>query len=91
MKLGIMGLTVLCIMLMASVAFASPPQQADDSTLQPQSIQQQAVDEDSIAGMDDPDLIPLQRGCCSWHQGVCGCRNGRTVCCDGTLSPSCGC
>lgn len=30
-------------------------------------------------------------GCCSWHGGVCGCQNGRTLCCDGTLSPSCGC
>lgn len=34
----------------------------------------------------------LQRsGCCSWHDGVCGCSNGRAVCCDGSLSPSCGC
>lgn len=32
-----------------------------------------------------------QRGCCSWHGGVCGCRGGRAVCCDGKLSPSCGC
>lgn len=31
------------------------------------------------------------RGCCSWHKGVCGCENGRTACCDGTLSPSCTC
>ncbi|HHT9146901.1 MAG: hypothetical protein Q7J31_15660 [Syntrophales bacterium] len=30
-------------------------------------------------------------GCCSWHGGVCGCQNGRALCCDGTLSPSCGC
>jgi hypothetical protein len=30
-------------------------------------------------------------GCCSWHGGVCGCEDGRAVCCDGTLSPSCGC
>ena len=30
----------------------------------------------------------LQRGCCSWHGGVCGCQNGMTVCCDGTYSPS---
>ncbi len=42
-------------------------------------------------------LIPKQtttmqaRGCCSWHGGVCGCSNGRAKCCDGTLSPSCGC
>ena len=30
-------------------------------------------------------------GCCSWHGGVCGCQGGRALCCDGTLSPSCGC
>ena len=30
-------------------------------------------------------------GCCSWHGGVCGCSSGRALCCDGTLSPSCGC
>lgn len=33
-----------------------------------------------------------QSGCCSWHSGVCGCgTNGRTICCDGTYSPSCTC
>lgn len=32
-----------------------------------------------------------KRGCCSWHGGVCGCSVGRAVCCDGTVSPSCGC
>ncbi len=32
-----------------------------------------------------------QRGCCSSHQGVCGCLGGRTQCCDGTASPSCAC
>ena len=31
------------------------------------------------------------QGCCSWHDGECGCSNGRTVCCDGSLSPSCTC
>ena len=30
-------------------------------------------------------------GCCSHHHGVCGCSNGRALCCDGSLSPSCGC
>jgi hypothetical protein len=33
----------------------------------------------------------VRRGCCSHHRGVCGCQNGRTLCCDGTLSPSCNC
>ena len=37
------------------------------------------------------DLDVAQRGCCSWHDGVCGCSGGRTQCCDGTQSPSCEC
>ncbi|MFA5182510.1 MAG: Ada metal-binding domain-containing protein [Syntrophales bacterium] len=40
-----------------------------------------------VKGLNDPQ----RRGCCSWHGGVCGCENGRAVCCDNTLSPSCGC
>lgn len=32
-----------------------------------------------------------RRGCCSHHGGVCGCSHGRALCCDRTLSPSCGC
>ena len=30
-------------------------------------------------------------GCCSSHNGVCGCSGGRSLCCDGTLSPTCTC
>ena len=32
-------------------------------------------------------------GCCSRHRGVCGCNKDfhKQKCCDGTLSPSCGC
>lgn len=44
----------------------------------------------SIAGIKDSD-IEYTRGCCSHHSGVCGCESGRTVCCDNTYSPSCGC
>jgi hypothetical protein len=32
-----------------------------------------------------------RQGCCSYHGGVCGCSGGRALCCDGRLSPSCGC
>lgn len=35
--------------------------------------------------------IYAKSGCCSWHKGVCGCSDGRQVCCDGTYSPSCTC
>ena len=40
---------------------------------------------------DDDTLLPNQQGCCSWHEGVCGCSGGRTLCCDGEPSPSCVC
>ena len=35
--------------------------------------------------------IAMGQGCCSWHGGECGCQDGRDVCYDGTLSPSCTC
>lgn len=39
-----------------------------------------------------PTIAEAQRGCCSWHGGVYGCsKSGRTVCNDGTLSPTCTC
>jgi hypothetical protein len=41
----------------------------------------------------DENVILAGRGCCSYHDGECGCDDftGRTKCCDGTLSPSCRC
>lgn len=41
----------------------------------------------------DGEIEQARRGCCSWHDGVCGCDSnvGRLICCDGTYSPSCGC
>ena len=45
----------------------------------------------SIAKASDDENIARRRGCCSRHGGVCGCQNGRVVCCDGTYSPSCTC
>lgn len=36
--------------------------------------------------------VEAKRGCCSHHGGVAGCNsNGRTICNDGTLSPTCTC
>ncbi|RPJ20011.1 MAG: hypothetical protein EHM35_20025 [Planctomycetaceae bacterium] len=35
--------------------------------------------------------VGAQRGCCSWHKGVCGCSGGRVQYCDGSMSPSCRC
>jgi hypothetical protein len=38
-----------------------------------------------------PDDGSEHRGCCSHHHGVCDCKDDRAVCCDGQLSPTCGC
>lgn len=32
-----------------------------------------------------------QADCCKGHKGVCGCRAGKIVCCDNTISVSCTC
>ena len=32
-----------------------------------------------------------QIACCKEHKGVCGCRAGKIVCCDGTVSKEPGC
>lgn len=31
------------------------------------------------------------QGCCSSHNGECGCESGYVLCCDSTLSKSCRC
>lgn len=49
-----------------------------------------SVCEDLIASNAPEDVI-AKSGCCSHHDGVCGCANGKTQCCDGTQSPSCTC
>jgi len=42
-------------------------------------------------GRDVPADLIEQKGCCSWHKGVCGCMGNRVQCCDGTASPTCRC
>jgi len=43
-------------------------------------------------GVSASSYEPLERrGCCSHHGGVCGCKGERAECCDGQLSPTCGC
>jgi|GEM_PF-2040626 len=45
----------------------------------------------SVIKKSNIDCLIAGRGCCSHHGGVCGCKGGRSLCCDGTLSPSCNC
>ena len=76
-------LRVVLAALVLLAAFA--PAASSVQTQSPQSICEQLV----RSGVSTEELG--KSGCCSWHGGVCGCHNGRAVCCDGQLSPSCGC
>ena len=83
----ILGAVALSGMLFALPAWA---EEAGDMP-QPQPAQCGSDlsyrDDDPLAG-----ILSAQRGCCSWHGGVSGqCYQGRVVCNDGTLSPSCRC
>jgi hypothetical protein len=80
-------LTALIFSVFAlSSAFAA---EQTDANLQPVESQQQTCDQLKQSGAA-PEIL-AQQGCCSYHGGVCGCSGGRTVCCDGRLSPSCTC
>lgn len=82
----IMRTTALLFLLLAVPAVA-------DNTPAPQAA---TIIADQCATTSQPDVLPsileAARGCCSHHGGMSGqCSNGRVVCRDGTLSPSCKC
>ena len=80
---------------LSALAFAADDPQAEQQQPLP-TVQEQCADIDQNAQLatltDEARRAVLERsGCCSWHGGVCGCGGNSARCCDGTLSPSCGC
>ena len=85
-------LTAVVVSLLSTTAFAATPQAEEGSIANFVLASESAPPElGSIVGTYDHQMIYLRRGCCSHHNGVCGCVNGRTKCCDGSFSPTCGC
>lgn len=85
-------LTAVVVSLLSTTAFAATPQAEEGSIANFVLASEVAPPElGSIVGTYDHQMIYLRRGCCSHHKGVCGCVNGRTKCCDGSFSPTCGC
>jgi len=35
--------------------------------------------------------IKMSSGCCTYNGGICGCSDGRLICCDGTYDYNCSC
>ena len=91
---------LIVLLLVSGAALAEDLRSHEEATNQPiekglmhhQESQQSKCDsnKDGLAEVDVKKQLE-RRGCCSWHGGVCGCSSGRAVCCDGQLSPSCGC
>jgi hypothetical protein len=92
----------ICISLFSAKSFAydkqigNVPTSTISSVCQSESIAfitQDSFDQNKFEPCTKSDSEQIaQRGCCSHHNGVCGCSSdGRAQCCDGSLSPSCGC
>jgi len=81
MSVAALLITLLALLALAVPALATEPTKPVESQVLP----------DCAADVAGAPTYPSQSGCCSWHDGVCGCEDGRKVCCDGTLSPSCTC
>lgn len=81
---------ILCFLVLLS-ALLTCPALADRLDALPRTSP--AVSGDSGCPQADVlDELLARRGCCSWHGGMSGqCQDGRVVCNDGTLSPSCRC
>ena len=87
-------LALLVAVLMIGLAVPGVADIGDQYTEQEQVLPEvcPSLDQDgAMIGADARIFDEAQRGCCSWHGGVCGCSAGRTACCDGSLSPSCRC
>jgi hypothetical protein len=69
--------SIVCLTPVAFLAFAVVPYDSAASPVEGEKEGTEACDQ--------------RPGCCSRHGGVCGCRGGRALCCDNSLSPSCGC
>lgn len=82
------GLGIVFVSVGLAVSEPLPAGQllAKEAPVQIEAIPLEECDEATPA-----DNLLAKAGCCSWHGGVCGCSSGRALCCDGTLSPTCGC
>ena len=75
--------TALLFLFLAAPAFADEPAT-------------QLIISDQCGATAQPEdlsgILEAARGCCSHHGGMSGqCKNGRVVCRDGSISPTCKC
>lgn len=87
----------VCFLLAGPLYAAEAPESDPMKETRVEAAQKQLEPEGEDVACDDADQVwedgvkLAKRGCCSWHGGVCGCKEGRIVCCDATYSPTCKC
>ncbi len=68
---------------------------ADTGTVEPALISAQSTTLQACPAQLEQGRLDVaqvvQTDCCKSHKGVCGCRAGKLVCCDNTVSPTCTC
>jgi len=78
------------LLLLATVSvFAAGETGAEWVVATAQVSQSQSCGEAVQSGASGERLA--QQGCCKGQKGVCGCRAGKIVCCDGKFSEGCTC
>jgi hypothetical protein len=93
MRLAIALLALLAIAQsfpLASPALADSASAADTSSTQRTPPEAQPCPAPAAASRLNTAEVS-QADCCKGHKGVCGCRAGKIVCCDNTVSPNCTC
>jgi hypothetical protein len=81
--LAVLAFIPTCFLLPAAAADSTPdhtPAAAQLETISPQACPANAKG-----------THVAQLNCCKDHKGLCGCRAGKIVCCDGTVSKEEGC
>ncbi|TGU71423.1 hypothetical protein E4633_13925 [Geomonas terrae] len=90
--MGKVALLTVAVILSAGTAFAADLPSVLTAPENPQSILAPSPAKYELCKATSSEKDELgRRGCCSWHGGVCGCSDGRAVCCDGSYSPTCTC
>ncbi len=93
MNMRLMFALLACLILAPVAVLAATGQQAEADTaiapIKPQTLQSCLKPGEKTLNMAQT----TQTECCKDHKGVCGCRAGKIVCCDGTASaePGCAC
>ena len=80
----------LVVLLIAFSVIAVGETGADRSIEKTLASQAQSCDEAVQPGAA-VDRLAQQQACCKGQKGVCGCRAGKIVCCDGKFSENCTC